>query len=96
MRATMTKEVTHTTIKIAEMVVVDGLPMAQPLDDHIVLGNVNMEKAQKIVNKEFGTSVTVFGVEPETKVYEMKVEDFIKIAKVKDEEEVETETDITE
>lgn len=79
MRKTMKKEVTKTTVKIARMVVGEnGLPEAQKLDDVIMIGNVSVEKAQKQVNKDFNFPVTVFGVEADTEVYEMAVEDFIK------------------
>lgn len=80
MRKTMTKEVTFTTVRLAHMEMVDGLPVAKPLADEVVVGNVSMEKAQKEMNKKFETTVTVFEVLPETKVYQMSVEDFIKIA----------------
>lgn len=83
MRKMMTKEVTKTTIKIAKMEVVDGLPKATPLGDEIMLGNVSLEKAQKEVTKKHGAGVTVFEVVPSTEVYELPVEDFIKIASIK-------------
>ena len=81
----MSKEVTKTVIKVAVMEMVDGLPVAKPLNDVTVLGNVSLEKAQKEMNKKFDENVTVFNVQPETVVYELAVEDFIKIASVKGE-----------
>lgn len=90
MRKKMTKEVTKTTVKVAKMKVGEnGLPVAEPLDDVIMIGNVSPEKAQKQVNKLFKDSkenVTVFGVETDTQVYEMDVEDFIQVATLKTEE----------
>lgn len=85
MRKTMTKEVTKTTIKSVEVVIVDGLPTTKPLEDIVVIGNVSKEKAQKVANKHFEKQVTVFGVEVETVVYEMEVEEFIKHARIKQE-----------
>jgi len=84
LRKTMSREVTKTTVKVAKMVVAEnGLPVAEPLEDVILIGNVSMEKAQRAVNKTHEGSVTVFGVETETQVYEMAVEDFIKHATLK-------------
>lgn len=87
MRKYMTKEVTKTTVKIATMTVGEnGLPVAEPLDDIIMVGNVSSEKAQKFVTKEYGSGVTVFGVETTTETYKMAVEDFIKLADLVTEE----------
>lgn len=80
----MTKEVTKTTVKLAKMEVVDGIPQAVSLPDEILLGNVSMEKAQKEMNKKFGEPVTVFSVEPDTTIYELPVEEFIEIARIKE------------
>lgn len=76
----MTKQITQTRIKIAKMEMVDGEPKAVQLPDEIVLGNWSLEKAQYQMKKKYGESVTVFSVEPFTTVYEMKVEDFMKVA----------------
>jgi hypothetical protein len=83
MRKYMTKEVTKTTVKIASMEMVAGIPKAIPLPDVVLIGNVSLEKAQKEVNK-LHDRATVLNVESETVVYEMLVEDFIKVAKVKE------------
>lgn len=84
MRKTMTKEVTKTTVKLAKMVVVDGTPQAEQMDDVVLVGNVDIEKAQKEISKKFpGQSVTVFGVDADTQVYEMSVEEFLKHATLK-------------
>jgi hypothetical protein len=79
-RKTMTKEVTSTTVKLARMVMVEGAPNAETLPDEILIGNVTLENAQKAVTKKHGAGVTVFAVEPKTDVYEMPVEEFIKVA----------------
>ena len=86
MRKMLTKEVTSTTIKLAKMEVNEGQVQAVTLPDEIVLGNVSLEKAQKEANKIHGAGVTVFGVEAETKIYEMPVDEFIKVASLKVEE----------
>lgn len=84
MRKMMTKEVTKTTIKLAKMEKNEqGMPVAVPLEPIEVVGNVNLEKAQKLTQKHFDEPVTVFEVLPETIVYEMAVEEFIKVATIK-------------
>jgi hypothetical protein len=83
MRKMMTKEVTITTVKIAKMESQNGLPKAISLPDEVMLGNVSLEQAHKHVFKKFGSSVTVFEVQPETRVYELEVEEFIKVARVR-------------
>jgi Histone-like Protein p6 len=83
MRKFMTKEVTTTTITLAKMQMVDGQPQAEKLEDEILVGNVSLEKAQQHAVKKHGAGVTVFTVEPQTHVYELSVEDFIKVAAIK-------------
>ena len=86
MRKFMTKEVTSTTVKVTEITNVEGQPVATQLEDVTLLGNVSLEKAQRTVSKMFaGRNVTVFGVETNTKVYELPVKEFIEIATVKEE-----------
>jgi len=85
----MSKEVTKTVVKVATMEMVEGLPVAKPLDDVTMLGNVSLEKAQKEMNRLIGHNVTVFNVQPETVTYELAVEDFINVASVKVDQSVE-------
>lgn len=88
MRKTMTKEVTKTTVKLAKMVVGEnGMPTAEVLPDVILIDNVSLEKAQKAVAKLYEFPVTVFGVQAETQVYQMPVEEFIKLATLVTKEE---------
>jgi hypothetical protein len=85
MRKTMTKEVTKTVVKVTEVKSVDGQPVAERLEDVTLLGNVSLEKAQRVIAKQFaGRNVTVFDVETNTQVYELPVEEFIEIATVKE------------
>lgn len=87
MRKIMSKEVTKTVVKAAKMVVVDGLPVAEPIQDEVLLGNVSLESAQRILTKKHGKGVTVFDVAADTNVYEMEVERFIELADLKEEDE---------
>lgn len=83
MRKMMTKEVTKTTVKMAKMVIENGVPSAQVLEDKILLGNVSHETAQKLMTKEVGQGVTVLSVQADTVTYELSVEEFLKIATIK-------------
>jgi hypothetical protein len=87
MRKMMTKEVTKTNVKVAKMEVKDGQPVATPMPDEIMLGNVDLEKAQRAMTKKLGSGVTVFQVVPSTETYELPVEEFLKIATIKKEAE---------
>lgn len=84
MRKMMQREVTHTTIKSGVLELVNGEAKAVSLPDEVVIGNITMEKAQKIMNKKQGIPVTIFEVLPETDVYEMPIEEFIKVAAIKE------------
>jgi len=86
LRKMLTKEVTSTTIKIGKIEMVDGTPQVATLENVVLLGNVSHEKAQKEVEKLHGKGVTVFELQSDTKVYEMPVEEFIKVASLKVEE----------
>jgi Histone-like Protein p6 len=94
-RKMMTKEVTSTNVQIAKMELVDGQPVAKPLDPVVLIGNRTLESAQKEVNKMFkGENVTVFNVEAETVTYEMEVSEFIKLASVKVKQAEETPEEV--
>jgi hypothetical protein len=90
-RKTMSREVTKTTAKVAVLEMEDGQPVAAELPDEIFVGKISLEQAQRLLNKKYGKPVTVFGVETDTKTYEMAVEDFIAFATVKEENEVSSE-----
>lgn len=79
-RKYITREITKTTVKVAKMEVRDGAPVAVPLPDETIVGNVNMEQAQRQIKKRLGEGVTVFGVEPNTEKYKMSVADFLQLA----------------
>lgn len=87
MRRMMTREVTKTTIKVAKLEMVDGEVKTVVLPDKTLIGNIRLERAQRIMNKEYGEPVTVLQVLPETITYEMPVETFIENATVKVNEE---------
>lgn len=85
-RKMLTKEVTFTTVKCAKLEVVEGQPVIVNLPDETLIGNISQEHAQRLLNKKHGSPVTIFGVEADTTIYEMPVEEFIKLASVKAEQ----------
>jgi hypothetical protein len=89
MRKLMTKEVTSTIVKVAKIDMVEGQPQAVELEPITLLGNVDLEKAQKIVSKAKGPTVTVLSVEADTQVYELEVTEFLKVARLRVDEETE-------
>jgi hypothetical protein len=96
-RQYMTKEVTSTIIKAGKIVVGEsGIPEVAVLEPITVLGTISQEKAQKRVNKLHGIGSTIFALETESKVYRMKVEDFIKIAELVTDDTEEENDDLDE
>jgi hypothetical protein len=88
MRKLMTKEVTTTIIKSGKILIdKDGSPIVQSMPELTKLGEFSRPKAQKLINKEYGLGVSIYSIETKTQVYEMEVEEFIKIAKIRGENE---------
>lgn len=85
----MTREVTKTTVKVAKMEIKEGTPIAVALPDEVFIGNVSMERAQRLIDKKYDHPATVLEVHPDTKTYQMPVEQFIELATIKDDEEQE-------
>lgn len=79
----MTKEVTLTTIKSGTIKLnKEGQPEVISKEDIIELGTISQAKANKLVYKRYGVGTTIYNMETETKLYRMKVEDFIKLAEL--------------
>jgi hypothetical protein len=89
MNKMMTKEITKTTVRLAKLTVENGEPKMLKLPEEILLGNVKQEAAQKMLNKKFGEPVAILEIFPETTVYELPVEEFIKIATIRQPKEAE-------
>lgn len=87
-RRMLTRKVTFTNVKVAKLSRnEDGRTEAVDLPDEILLGNRSVEQAQKIINRKYEDHVQVMEVQADTKEYEMPVEEFIKLATVKEEQE---------
>ena len=84
MRKMMTKEVTSTIVSLAKIEAADGQVQAVTLPNETLLGNVDTEKAQKLMAKKHGAGVTVIAVEPKTEVYELEVSKFLEIARIRE------------
>lgn len=81
-RKMMQREVTSTLVRVAKIDVIDGEPKMVNLPDEILLGNVSMEHAQRLLNKKHGQPVTILELSPDTQKYQMPVEEFIKLAEL--------------
>ena len=87
-RQMLERKVTRTTVKSAHIKLQDGRPVAIEVPDQVFLGNVRLERAQRLIDQKFeGKSVTVLEVTPETLTYVLPVEKFIELATVKVEDE---------
>lgn len=86
-RRMLTRQITKTTIKVAKMVITDGVPEAIALPDEVVIGSVKMERAQRLVDKKFEESVHVLEVHEDTETYEMPIKEFLELATIKEVEE---------
>lgn len=84
MRKTIQKKVTFTNIQSARVKMEDGKPIADELPTEQVTGNIGEEKAQRIIKRMYGTDATVYGLEKESVVYEMPVEEFMHHATIKE------------
>lgn len=80
MRKHMTKLVTQTVVQCAKMEAKNGKPVAIPMDDIVLLGNVSLKRAQKQIKKEYGENVVALSARAKTIKYQMAVEDFISVA----------------
>lgn len=86
MRTQMTKEVTFTTCKVAEMVIENGMPKVIERDSERFLGNASMAKITRELRKMYKKELTPFDIKVETFTYVMDVEDFIKHATLKEDD----------
>lgn len=78
------REITHTTVKLSRIEMVDGHPQAKELPDEKLTGNVPLDKAQSHMNFKFRGQkpVTVVQVIPETTKFRMPLDRFMKLAEV--------------
>jgi len=82
-RKTMTREITTTLVKSAQIIMEDGEPKAISLPDESFVGNLSMEQAQRRINKMY-ENATVTEVQADTQTYEMPVRQFMEQATIKE------------
>lgn len=89
-RRMMTRDITRTTVTIVKNEMVEGQVKTVVLPNEVFLGNVKLERAQRLVDKKYvGERVTVLEVDVETTTYELEVEKFLEMATIKEEVEEE-------
>lgn len=76
---TIQREVTFTKVKFALIEVIEG-QAAVKNHEAILTGNVDKEKATRLLTKEHGLGVTVLEVEADTKRFSMPVTTFVELA----------------
>ena len=87
MRKMVQREITHTKVNLARMVLKDGEVSAELLEPVTLVGNLSVEQAQREINKreEFkGQTAQVVGVEPNTQLYQLPLDVFLELGTVKE------------
>ncbi|UOX39804.1 histone-like protein [Bacillus phage Chedec 11] len=87
MRKMVQREITHTKVNLARMVLKDGEVSAELLEPVTLVGNLSVEQAQREINKreEFKEQAAqVIGVEPNTQLYELPLDVFLELGTVKE------------
>lgn len=93
MRKFITKAVKNTKISSQEITINDGNVTGVPLEDFTVLGDYDMERADRVAKKHYkGKNVVVTAVEVTEKIYRLETDKFLEIA----EEVEETKKDMEE
>ena len=81
MRKFITKAVKSTTISSQEITLKDGNVTSVPLPDFTVLGDYDIDRADRVAKKHYkGKNVVVTAVEVTEKIYRMETEKFLEIA----------------
>lgn len=86
MRKFITKAVKSTTISSQEITIKDGNVTCVPLADFTVLGDYDIDKAERVAKKHYkGKNVVVNEVEVTEKSYRMEIEKFLELAEAVEE-----------
>lgn len=81
MRKTIVRTITATTIESANVKFEKGAPVVVANAPITVNGNIEEDKALKVVRKAYGESAQVTAITQVDDVYEISVENFMKHAK---------------
>lgn len=96
MRKFITKAVKTTTISSQEIIIKDGNVTSVPLTDFTVLGDYDIDKANRVAKKHYkGKNVVVTAVEVKEKIYRMETEKFLELAEVEEVEETKKDMEET-
>lgn len=86
MRKFITKAVKSTTISSLEITIKDGNVTSVPLQDFTVLGDYDIDRADRVAKKHYkGKNVVVTAVEVTEKIYRMEIEKFLELAETVEE-----------
>ena len=86
MRKFITKAVKSTTISSQEITIKDGNVTGVPLPDFTVLGDYDIDRADRVAKKHYkGKNVVVTAVEVTEQIYRMKTEKFLELAEAVEE-----------
>lgn len=86
MRKFITKAVKSTTISSQEITIKDGNVTGVPLSDFTVLGDYDIDRADRVAKKHYkGKNVVVTAVEVTEKIYRMETEKFLELAEAVEE-----------
>lgn len=86
MRKFITKSVKSTTISSQEITVKDGNVTSVALPDFTVLGDYDIDRADRVAKKHYkGKNVVVTAVEVTESIYRMETEKFLELAEAVEE-----------
>lgn len=86
MRKFISKAVKSTTISSQEIIIKDENVTGVPLADFTVLGDYDIDRADRVAKKHYkGKNVVVTAVEVTEKIYRMETEKFLKLAEAVEE-----------
>lgn len=89
MRKFITKAVKSTTISAQEITIENGNVTCVPLENFVVLGNYDIDRAVRVAKKHYkGKNVVVTAVKVSEKLYRMETEKFLKLAEEVEEKNV--------
>lgn len=73
----MQREIKTNVVSAVTIDLVDGQVVTTPVEDHMFIGEIKADKAEKIISKEIGQAVKVIKVTEETHMYKMPVSTFV-------------------
>lgn len=83
MRKTIVRTMATSEITAFKLAMIDGQPVATPLEPVTVMGEANEKEATKAIKERYGKNslITIGEIKVTKDTYEISVEDFLKYAK---------------